>query len=184
MARMKFLCDSERCIECNGCVTACKNEHEVPWGVNRRRVVTLETRLPVVVEGGSGEPSVLDPARLRRRQQPLSGDPGQRGVLPGRHAGLGLHAGADFDTFDGVDGHHRRCDIRVEFTVDWCAETCRNAECLNLDHRTDRNAPAVGPQPDHQGRIGRRRVSHGAREIRGTGAAPRAPEEDRHRPPP
>ncbi|MDH4093712.1 MAG: formate dehydrogenase, partial [Betaproteobacteria bacterium] len=22
MARMKFLCDAERCIECNGCVTA------------------------------------------------------------------------------------------------------------------------------------------------------------------
>lgn len=41
MARMKFLCDSERCIECNGCVTACKNENEVPWGVFRRRVVTL-----------------------------------------------------------------------------------------------------------------------------------------------
>jgi formate dehydrogenase iron-sulfur subunit len=39
---MKFLCDAERCIECNGCVTACKNEHEVPWGVNRRRVVTLD----------------------------------------------------------------------------------------------------------------------------------------------
>ena len=36
MARMKFLCDAERCIECNACVTACKNEHEVPWGVNRR----------------------------------------------------------------------------------------------------------------------------------------------------
>ena len=41
MARMKFLCDSERCIECNGCVTACKNEHELPWGVNRRRVVMV-----------------------------------------------------------------------------------------------------------------------------------------------
>ena len=41
MARMKFVCDAERCIECNGCVTACKNENEVPWGVNRRRVVTL-----------------------------------------------------------------------------------------------------------------------------------------------
>ena len=41
MARMKFLCDSERCIECNACVTACKNEHEVPWGINRRRVVTI-----------------------------------------------------------------------------------------------------------------------------------------------
>ena len=41
MARMKFLCDAERCIECNGCVTACKNEHEVPWGIQRRRVVTI-----------------------------------------------------------------------------------------------------------------------------------------------
>ena len=40
MARMKFLCDAERCIECNACVTACKNEHEVPWGINRRRMRT------------------------------------------------------------------------------------------------------------------------------------------------
>ena len=46
MARMKFLCDAERCIECNGCVTACKNENEVPWGVNRRRVVTLNDGVP------------------------------------------------------------------------------------------------------------------------------------------
>ena len=46
MARMKFLCDAERCIECNACVTACKNEHEVPWGVNRRRVVTIQDGKP------------------------------------------------------------------------------------------------------------------------------------------
>jgi len=46
MARMKFICDAERCIECNGCVTACKNEHEVPWGVNRRRVITLNDGIP------------------------------------------------------------------------------------------------------------------------------------------
>ncbi|WP_207061402.1 formate dehydrogenase FDH3 subunit beta [Motiliproteus sp. SC1-56] len=46
MARMKFLCDSERCIECNGCVTACKNENEVEWGVNRRRVVTINDGEP------------------------------------------------------------------------------------------------------------------------------------------
>ena len=46
MARMKFLCDAERCIECNACVTACKNEHEVPWGVNRRRVVTINDGQP------------------------------------------------------------------------------------------------------------------------------------------
>jgi formate dehydrogenase iron-sulfur subunit len=46
MARMKFLCDAERCIECNGCVTACKQEHEMPWGVNRRRVVTINDGVP------------------------------------------------------------------------------------------------------------------------------------------
>ena len=51
MARMKFLCDADRCIECNACVTACKNEHEVPWGINRRRVVTLN-------DGQPGERSV------------------------------------------------------------------------------------------------------------------------------
>ena len=36
----------DRCIECNACVTACKNEHEVPWGINRRRVVTLNDGKP------------------------------------------------------------------------------------------------------------------------------------------
>jgi formate dehydrogenase iron-sulfur subunit len=46
MARMKFLCDAERCIECNACATSCKNENEVPWGINRRRVVTINDGLP------------------------------------------------------------------------------------------------------------------------------------------
>jgi len=46
MARMRFLCDAERCIECNACVTACKNEHLVPWGINRRRVVTINDGQP------------------------------------------------------------------------------------------------------------------------------------------
>src|SRR5262249_21451840 len=46
-----FLCDADRCIECNACVTACKNENEVPWGINRRRVVTLN-------DGKPGERSV------------------------------------------------------------------------------------------------------------------------------
>ena len=32
MARMKFLCDADRCIECNACVTACKNENEILLG--------------------------------------------------------------------------------------------------------------------------------------------------------
>ncbi len=46
MARMKFLCDAERCIECNACTVACKNENEVPWGINRRRVITINDGLP------------------------------------------------------------------------------------------------------------------------------------------
>ena len=46
MARAKFLVDAERCIECNACVTACKNEHEVPWGINRRKVVTINDGSP------------------------------------------------------------------------------------------------------------------------------------------
>ncbi len=46
MARMTFLCDADRCIECNACATACKNENEVPWGLNRRRVVTLNDGMP------------------------------------------------------------------------------------------------------------------------------------------
>jgi formate dehydrogenase iron-sulfur subunit len=48
---MKFLCDEDRCIECNGCVSACKNEHDVPWGVNRRRVITVN-------DGKAGEKSI------------------------------------------------------------------------------------------------------------------------------
>src|SRR3712207_1211992 len=51
MARMMFLCDADRCIECNACVTACKNEHDVPWGISRRRVVTIN-------DGRPGERSV------------------------------------------------------------------------------------------------------------------------------
>jgi formate dehydrogenase iron-sulfur subunit len=50
---MKFLCDTKRCIECNGCVTACKNENDVAleWGIQRRRVVTLN-------DGEPGENSI------------------------------------------------------------------------------------------------------------------------------
>src|SRR5919198_1283553 len=51
MAGIKFLCDAEPCIAYNACVTACKNEHDVPWGINRRRVVTIN-------DGKPGERSV------------------------------------------------------------------------------------------------------------------------------
>lgn len=40
-SRMKFYCDENLCIHCNGCVVACKEAHEVPVGVNRRKVVTI-----------------------------------------------------------------------------------------------------------------------------------------------
>ncbi len=46
MGRMKFLCDVERCIDCSGCVVACKEGNHIPVGVNRRRVITI----------GSGQP--------------------------------------------------------------------------------------------------------------------------------
>ncbi len=77
MARMKFLCDVERCIECNACVTACKNENEVPWGVNRRRVVTINDGSPgersmsvqcmqaTDMERSPGEPSLMVTTRRR-----------------------------------------------------------------------------------------------------------------------
>lgn len=41
MARMKFYVDTSRCISCFGCQVACSSAHEVPVGINRRRVITL-----------------------------------------------------------------------------------------------------------------------------------------------
>lgn len=49
MAKMKFVCDAERCIECNGCVTACKNANETAWGIQRRRLVTIDDGEPTEV---------------------------------------------------------------------------------------------------------------------------------------
>ena len=51
MTRMKFLCDVERCIDCSGCVVACKEGHQIPVGVNRRRLISLN-------EGRAGEKSI------------------------------------------------------------------------------------------------------------------------------
>ena len=41
IVRLLFLIDENRCIECQSCVIACKEGHELPVGVNRRRVVTV-----------------------------------------------------------------------------------------------------------------------------------------------
>lgn len=51
MGRMKFLCDIERCIDCSGCVVACKEGNHIPVGVNRRRVITIG-------QGKPGEKSI------------------------------------------------------------------------------------------------------------------------------
>ncbi len=51
MARMKFICDTERCVACKGCVVACKEGHNLPVGINRRRVIILN-------EGRPGERSI------------------------------------------------------------------------------------------------------------------------------
>lgn len=46
MSRMRFLCDTERCIDCGGCVISCKEGNHVPVGINRRRVITLKQGKP------------------------------------------------------------------------------------------------------------------------------------------
>lgn len=51
MGRLKFLCDVERCIDCGGCVIACKEGNHVPVGVNRRKVITIN-------QGKPGEKSI------------------------------------------------------------------------------------------------------------------------------
>ncbi|MSN95862.1 4Fe-4S dicluster domain-containing protein [Campylobacter sp. FMV-PI01] len=46
VSRMKFLCDLDRCIDCNGCSVACDSGHELPLDVRRRKVVTLNEGKP------------------------------------------------------------------------------------------------------------------------------------------
>jgi formate dehydrogenase iron-sulfur subunit len=53
-ARMKFYVDVKRCIECGGCEVACKNANNVPAGIARIRVVTVN-------EGEPGETNVAVP---------------------------------------------------------------------------------------------------------------------------
>ena len=42
MARMKFFVDTNRCISCFGCQVACSSAHELPVGLYRRKVITLD----------------------------------------------------------------------------------------------------------------------------------------------
>ncbi len=65
MTTYKFLPDVERCIRCGGCEVACKQENNVPIGMRRIRVVTVN-------EGKTGEMNVpmacmhcTDPACLK-----------------------------------------------------------------------------------------------------------------------
>ncbi|CZE45738.1 formate dehydrogenase FDH3 subunit beta [Campylobacter geochelonis] len=44
--RMKFLCDLDRCIDCDGCSVACDSGHELALDVRRRRVITLNEGIP------------------------------------------------------------------------------------------------------------------------------------------
>ena len=50
----EVLCGHKRCIECGGCEIACKNENNVPPGIARIRVVTVN-------EGQPGETNVAVP---------------------------------------------------------------------------------------------------------------------------
>ncbi|MBU4492336.1 MAG: 4Fe-4S dicluster domain-containing protein [Euryarchaeota archaeon] len=53
MPTYKFLADTSRCIKCTGCEAACKQYNEVPYGLRRIKVVTLnegkpgETNIPI-----------------------------------------------------------------------------------------------------------------------------------------
>ena len=40
-AKMKFYCDTKRCIECFACSVACASAHELPTSISRRKVITL-----------------------------------------------------------------------------------------------------------------------------------------------
>ena len=40
-ARMKFYCDENRCIHCDGCSVACAEAHKLPVEISRRKVVTI-----------------------------------------------------------------------------------------------------------------------------------------------
>lgn len=64
-SRIKFYCDTNRCIECHGCDVACKEAHHLPVGVNRRRVVLLN-------EGQVGKESAVSVACMHCADAPCA----------------------------------------------------------------------------------------------------------------
>ena len=64
-SRIKFYCDTNRCIECHGCDVACKEAHHLPVGVNRRRVVVLN-------EGQVGKESAVSVACMHCADAPCA----------------------------------------------------------------------------------------------------------------
>ena len=64
-SRIKFYCDTNRCIECHGCDVACKEAHHLPVGVNRRRVVVLN-------EGVVGKESAVSIACMHCADAPCA----------------------------------------------------------------------------------------------------------------
>ena len=46
MVTNKFLADTDRCIKCGGCEVACKQQNDVPYGMRRIKVVTINKGEP------------------------------------------------------------------------------------------------------------------------------------------
>ena len=46
MAQMVHICDEERCIACSSCILACKVGHDIPVGVSRRKVYSINEGTP------------------------------------------------------------------------------------------------------------------------------------------
>ncbi len=91
MARMKILCDAERCIEREACVTACKNENEVPWGINRRRVVTINDGKPGErsISVACTKPKLFSGSRVGLPRKRLSKPPKLNTDFPNRSVSVG-----------------------------------------------------------------------------------------------
>ena len=115
MARMKFICDAERCIECNGCSTACKQEHDRRENHEQRHVQrpfdslllpTVTGAMPAGCERPiSATAMPTKPAPFARQ---LSGS-SRRRSCQGRH-----------NTKISSEGRHRECPDLVSCILLFC----------------------------------------------------------------